>query len=95
MPTRPFAQQDSIKAVIEEVVRTDDALQRRVRLLIANAMRHAEHTLQFGTTAEKSSMSRIIVLPMLKALGEVDDMEAQKEQREAHERIIESLKEHP
>lgn len=92
MPTRPFAQQDSIKAVIEEIVRTDEALQKRVRRLITNAMKHAEWTMQHGTPAEKSAIMRTIVLPMMKALSDVEDDAVLQEQRAAHERIIQSLK---
>lgn len=93
MPTRPFAQQDSIKAVIEELVRTDEALQKRVRRLITNAMNHAEWTMQHGTDAQKDSIMRTIVLPMMKALGDVDDDAHLSEQREAHNRMIEAMKE--
>jgi hypothetical protein len=92
MPTNPFTPQTGIREIVEDAVRNDTALQRRVRIMVNNAVAHAEWTLKHGSPQEKTVIMRQVVLPMIKALGDVDEDKHKREQQEVYQRIRDDLR---
>lgn len=94
MPTQSNAFMPSlgIRAVVEDAIRHDTALQARIRKLVNNAVALAEWTLVHGSPAEKTVLMRQVVLPMIKALGDVDEDAHRMEQAAVYQEIRDDLK---
>lgn len=83
---------DPIGDVMTRVVADDEDLRKRARRLVLALLKDAEHTVQFGTAAERANLTKSIVPALLRSMQGADADAKEGQKRVAFERMLASMR---
>lgn len=83
--------QRSMNDAIATIIESDPELRDEIRLLVQATIKHAKHTLRYGSQADKSTLMRAIVPTMMKALEHNEQGEGERARQAAWDRMKEAM----
>lgn len=82
---------DPIGSVAASVVAGDEGLRRRVHRLVDALLKDAEHTIKYGSAADRARLMRMVVPALLKSLQSADVGASEEAKGAAYQRMLEAM----
>lgn len=81
-----------LDTIAASVLDSDEEIRARVKRLVNALLKDAEHTIKFGSPAERAQLMKLIVPPLLKSLQSADVNAGEAAQSAAYERILQAMR---
>ncbi len=81
--------------VAAEVVASDPAMRRSVQRLVKRLIREAEHTLEWGSPADRAALMKAVVPTMLRSIQSADADAGEQAREEAYRRLLAEMRGDP
>lgn len=91
MPPRP-TNGNPLAEVAASIVAGDPELRKRVQRLVKRLVAEAEHTLEWGSAADKSALMKAVVPTMLRSIQNADADASDQAMADAYQRMLSSMR---